>query len=438
MTSIHRPHSNNNNPDNVVELKRRPAAKTVTGGYTPDTLEEISWALGVDWRYNTRAKRREIRSHHTNRKWAPLTDRIRDDFLAAAGKQYEWTNTRGRQTWDPPDTKFERMLNSVMFRNETDPFIEWLETEVAGHMNSDRFDEQSPLTEEWLINLFGVEDTELNRWAAKYAPLAAIWRAYQPGCQLRQFPVLIGKQGLGKSQAVKHLFPPEHEEWYGDELNFYATPKEQAEAMAGKVIVEIAEMIGSRKADRERMKAFLTRTDDGQHRAAYARGPEPNPRRCCFVATSNDPECLPDDPTGNTRFVVIRLGDTAAEAAETYMAEHRLDIWAGALLLYRLGVGAQLPRHLFPQQAEINEQHRSKNFVLEDAVDRLEYEQGTITQLMERVNVEERWHVKFAELLKQNGWHKERKRVDGKPVTLWFPPCTPTKQSSKHDTLGEF
>ena len=119
--------------------------------------------------------------------------------------------------------------------------------------------------------------------------------------------VLIGPQGIGKSSALRLALPPDHPGWFADGLNLAAFPKERAEALQGRVIVEVAEMAGSTRAELESLKSFLSRTDDGSVRLAYRRNPETLLRRCIIVGTTNDPNPLPNDPSGNRRFVPVVL-----------------------------------------------------------------------------------------------------------------------------------
>ena len=99
---------------------------------------------------------------------------------------------------------------------------------------------------------------------------------------------MIGAQGVGKSTALRCLLPPEHPEWFSDGLRLSADDKVRAEALQGRVIVEAAEMAGSTRAERESLKAFLSRTDDGSVRLAFRRNPETLLRRCVIAGTSNE------------------------------------------------------------------------------------------------------------------------------------------------------
>ena len=121
------------------------------------------------------------------------------------------------------------------------------------------------------------------------------------------------------------------------------------------------------------MKNFLTRQDDGSVRLAYRRNPETMLRRCVLIGTSNDETPLPNDPTGNRRFVVVNLNK--GSNVELYMTENRDQLWAEALHRYRQGERANLPRDLYSDQAKLNNQARCKDELLEDQILKLVQEQ---------------------------------------------------------------
>ena len=155
-----------------------------------------------------------------------------------------------------------------------------------------------------------------------------------------------------------------------DGLHLAADPKVRAEALLGRVVVEAGEMAGSNRADLESLKAFVSRQDDGGIRLAFRRNPEPAPRRCIIVGTSNRLDVLPNDPTGNRRFVPITL-QPATQAVEDYMDEHRDQLWAEALSRHEQGISPRLPRELIPQAAVAAEAHRNRDTCIEDNLDKL-------------------------------------------------------------------
>ena len=48
----------------------------------------------------------------------------------------------------------------------------------------------------------GAEEGPLTSWAGVYLALGAVQRAYEPGGLLREIPILIGPQRIGKSQLL--------------------------------------------------------------------------------------------------------------------------------------------------------------------------------------------------------------------------------------------
>ena len=312
--------------------------------------------LGIAWRFNVRAMRHEFRE---NADWREANDRTEARIQEAIANRYVTGEKHaplrfGRETW-------QRSLNALLANAETDPFRE-------GVVAQPPWDGMSRL-DGWLNEVFDTDpNCPLTAWAARFIFLGPVWRAFKPGTKLDEMPVLIGPQGCGKSTALRWALPPEHPEWFADGLHLAADAKTRAEALQSRVIVEAAEMAGSTRAELESLKAFLSRTDDGAVRLAYRRDPETALRRCIVVGTSNDPTCLPNDPSGNRRFVsvVLRGGDPAALRA--YLNEHREQLWAEALAGYRNGVEARLPDDLHEAQSATNEQVRRRDDILEDTL----------------------------------------------------------------------
>jgi predicted P-loop ATPase len=68
--------------------------------------------------------------------------------------------------------------------------------------------------------------------------------------------------------------------------------------------MEIGELVGMKKADKEALKSYLS-TGCDRYRPAYGRYVIERPRLTCFVGTSNQDEQL-TDVTGNRRFWIIK------------------------------------------------------------------------------------------------------------------------------------
>ena len=167
--------------------------------------------------------------------------------------------------------------------------------------------------------------------------MGVVLRTDHPGKKHDEMVVLIGPQGIGKSTAWAWLLPdePERSIWFNDGLSFHDDQKAKAEALQGMVLVEASEMTGSTKAEVETIKKFLSRTND-RIRLTYRRDPSPLLRRCMIVGTTNDSRCLPNDPSGNRRFMPVSC--TAGDPAKTRASldDHRDQLWAEAVKRVRV------------------------------------------------------------------------------------------------------
>jgi predicted P-loop ATPase len=89
-----------------------------------------------------------------------------------------------------------------------------------------------------------------------------------PGTKFDCVPVLDGDQGIGKSSIVKDLVTSDY---YSETLSLTdMDDKSGAEKLQGFWVVEIGELAGMKKADIEKVKAFLSTSDD-KYRPSTAR-----------------------------------------------------------------------------------------------------------------------------------------------------------------------
>ena len=265
----------------------------------------------------------------------------------------------------------------------------------------------------------------MTRWASTALLLGPIQRCFEAGCKLDEVVVLIGGQGIGKSSLLSSLLPPTEPDWFSDSLSMTDNLQKRVESLQGRVLVELSDLQGFTKADMQSMKAFITRRDDGSVRLSFRRNPETSLRRCVLVGTSDRSECLPNDSAGLRRFVPVECNEGCH--VEKYMAEHREQLWAEALAIYKGGeVRANLPRSLMLMQSNRAEDHRRKDDLAEDAVMGITSE-GPLTmkqlcQLTQPITrVEDRRSVlRLADALKAGGWVKKRERDEnGDHKYLW-------------------
>ena len=170
---------------------------------------------------------------------------------------------------------FNEALDSLLFSREVDPFLEYLD------------DLPTPTGRRKLTgsiqHCFDVAEgyEPLAEWASTSIFLGAVWRAYEPGSVLDEMPIIVGPGGIGKTTYLRKAVPQHLPGLYGSGLDLAETPKGKVEALQGKAIVECSDMMGATAGDANRIKDFISRTDDGSVRLAYRRDPEPWPQALC-------------------------------------------------------------------------------------------------------------------------------------------------------------
>ena len=157
---------------------------------------------------------------------------------------------------------------------------------------------------ELLPRYLGAERSDYTTAVTQLLFNGAIQRVFNPGCKFDYCIILADtKQGTGKSTMCRFLALTD--EWYTDSIGSISDSKSTFELMRGKWIVELGELLLVRKAsDVETVKAFITRqTQD--YREPYGIFAENHPRQSIFIGTTNKPQFLPEDKTGNRRFLPI-------------------------------------------------------------------------------------------------------------------------------------
>ncbi|MCC8175419.1 MAG: virulence-associated E family protein, partial [Bacteroidales bacterium] len=145
--------------------------------------------------------------------------------------------------------------------------------------------------------------------------------------------VLNGPQGVGKSTLISRLGG----DWYSDSLSLTdMNDKTAAEKLQGYWIIEIGELAGMKKADIDKVKAFVSRQDD-KYRASFGRRVTPHPRQCIFFGTTNSENGYLRDITGNRRFWTVKTPGTGKKKPWDLTEMDVKQIWAEALYLYEQG-----------------------------------------------------------------------------------------------------
>lgn len=164
-------------------------------------------------------------------------------------------------------------------------------------------------------------------WFRKWM-MQSVARVHRPGAKCDGVLIFQGKQGHKKSTFFRTLCPFEQLFFEGT-IDF--RDKDSMQNIQGKLIVELAEMSGTRK-DVDVIKAYMTKQDD-TYRASFGRISERRPRRTIFCGTTNDEDSLSDP---GRRWWVAELQDHSAIDLERTKREVK-QWWGEAVVAFRKG-----------------------------------------------------------------------------------------------------
>lgn len=167
----------------------------------------------------------------------------------------------------------------------------------------------------WVKNYLGDHTTEANAAGQRWL-IQAVARAFEPGCQADGVLVLKGKQGGGKSTALKTLGG----RWFinsADDVN-----RELFVNLLGKWVVELTDL----NFEDPVFAIFVSNRDD-YFRGPYDKQPTVHPRRCVFAATTNND--LPANAP--RRFWLVQVTKVSTEALQ----RDRDQIWAEAVHMFK-------------------------------------------------------------------------------------------------------
>ena len=193
-----------------------------------------------------------------------------------------------------------------------------------------------------LIDYLGAADNAYTRAVSRKVLCAAYRRIKEPGIKFDYMPVLNGAQGIGKSTFIANLGM----NWFSDSLTLSdMNDKTAAEKLQGYWILEIGELAGMKKADLDKVKAFVSRVDD-KYRASFGRRVTSHPRQCVFFGTTNSENGYLRDITGNRRYWNIKLSGSSKYRPWQMTSEVVQQIWAEVMILADAGEKLYLPPDL--------------------------------------------------------------------------------------------
>ncbi|MBR8141839.1 virulence protein E [Burkholderia vietnamiensis] len=203
-----------------------------------------------------------------------------------------------------------------------------------------------------------VADSEYVQLAFMKWMIAAVARVMEPGCKVDNVLILEGKQGHRKSTALKVLAGAP---WFTD-TPIQIGNKDTYAVLAGKWVIELAELDSLNKADSSAVKSFFATAVD-RFRNFYGKRATDVPRQCVFAGSVNFDTYLKDE-SGNRRYWPLRVGGLVDIDG---IVAVRDQLWAEAVHLYRSGVVWHVTedeRPLF----EIEQAERYEGDVYEDKI----------------------------------------------------------------------
>ena len=273
----------------------------------------------------------------------------------------------GDMPWErPPDNKFWRDADTAQMkalidiryvafssRNHDVSFMK-VADDRRFHPIRDYLDGLPPWdgtkrVETLLVRCLQADDTPYVRAVTRKTFAAAVVRIYKPGTKFDSVLVFDGVQGIGKSTLFKDLVG---DEFYSETLSLTdMDDKSGAEKLQGFWVVEIGELAGMKKADIEKVKAFLSTSDD-KYRPSYGKTVESHPRQCIIIASVNGERGYLRDITGNRRFWIVKVRQEEQIKKWNFTAEERDQIWAEAKTIWQSGEQLYLEGDLIKDAAE--------------------------------------------------------------------------------------
>ena len=197
----------------------------------------------------------------------------------------------GLDSWDKD---IKRYVESTLIP-EYDPVNEWLELLPRW----DGTDRVTPLAER--IKTDNPHWTgDFHKWMLS---MVAHWKGIDRNHGNAIVPMLIGKQGCGKSAFCGMILPEELRDYYIDKIDF----KNESAINLGLTsfaLINIDEFDMLSKSQQPLLKHLISKSDV-KMRPPYGKAYQKRRRYASFIATTNNLRPLPDDKSGSRRFVCI-------------------------------------------------------------------------------------------------------------------------------------
>lgn len=275
-----------------------------------------------------------------DQRFKPVTDEVRNDMTLRATEL-------GLKSWDRDVNRF---IDSTRIE-QYDPVNTWLDKlpEWNGH--------------DYIADLAARVPTSQPHWE-KYlrfwlVGMVAQWRESDKQLTGNSLtPLLIGRQGCGKTRFCKIILPPELRDYYNDKINF----KNEFDlniALTSFALINIDEFDKTTNSQQIVLK-YLLSSSDVKFRPPYGKTIKQYRRYTSFIGTTNQLKPLVD-PTGSRRFVCV--GVTGKINFEDNLEHYQL--FAQALHLFNQGERYWLEDDEIQTLIEENEPFQKLNDLVE-------------------------------------------------------------------------
>jgi len=308
-------------------------------------LRAVAAQMGLsDARYNVVQHR--IECQRSDGSWRALHD---GDISAFAFVYIEYVTDDGKQHRIKPGK--ERVYDAVCayaYKNEYNPIAHLLIEELPGWDGRDRIGQLAQHLKHSMPTLPNGADpveTFLRKWL-----VGAVARALVG--EQNFVIILIGSQGIGKSQLARWLAPKP--DLFSDAP--IDPDSRESVVLAGRVLVHELAELGSttRRKDVDALKRFLSASTTDV-RLPYARTSTCIRHRASYMATANEAADLLRDSTGNRRFVALPI-DSIDWA---YAQIDKQQLWAQAVALFEQGWDYKLTDEEKEFQTNTNAKHEA-------------------------------------------------------------------------------
>lgn len=237
------------------------------------------------------------------------------------------------------------IVRAIAIKNQFHPVKEYLESCAAQYPKSNILDD-------FALKVFGTSEPIYSTYIKKML-VGAVARIFKAGVKNDTCLILQGKQGSRKSSFFNALGG----EWFTDNCDKNLIDKDNLLRLHRHWIIELGEIdriVNSRHEGE--LKRFLSSPSDVVRRP-YERMSKELDRGFIFVGSTNRDDFL-SDATGDRRFWVIPVNQNINTE---FVAQHRNEIWAAAVALYRSGYAWHLNEIEDAARQNLNERYRSQS-----------------------------------------------------------------------------